>query len=107
MKLTGLDETSRTKYAQTMVVRFSQETFDRLHAYRESRDASGFIRLAVDLLLAVTESDKSQIESVADELVTSCGTTSDLYYLRRDLCKLCDELHQRVSTIIMEIPRDE
>lgn len=82
MKLSDLTATVSGPKFQRMLVGLSQETFDQLLPYRENREAGGFVRLATELLLALTEdSEGDVIGQLADKLTVHCDSLDDLELL--------------------------
>ncbi len=56
MKLVDLDAAgTRQRYDNYLSVGFSDDVFEQLKPYRENREAAGFVRLAVGVLLALTD----------------------------------------------------
>ena len=72
MKLVDLDAAgTRQRYDNYLSVGFSDDVFEQLRPYRKNREAAGFVRLAVGVLLALTD-DVDAMERVADELTCTC-----------------------------------
>lgn len=94
MKLTGLNIVGQTPPTRRIMVTLPTRLFEALSPYSENYERSGFIREAVRLLLAVT-GEGDEIAAVADRLVTSCESQSDLDDLQFGMRQLVDELKER------------
>ena len=100
MKLVDLDAAgTRQRYDNYLSVGFSDDVFEQLLQYRESRQASGFVRLAVGVLLMITDGDVDNLEYVADELTCTCSTKADLFLLMMGCRLLSEELEGRLAMI--------
>ena len=98
MKLIDLEATeTRTKYDKVLTIGFSQETYDKLQPYRENREAAGFVRLAVKILLNIMDNEDG--DNVADEIVDSCETIEDLARFAVTIYTLVLKLERRARKI--------
>ena len=81
MKLVDLDAAgTRQRYDNYLSVGFSDDVFEQLKPYRENREAAGFVRLAVGVLMALTNRT-GDVTHAADELTCACETMEDLEVL--------------------------
>ncbi len=100
MKLVDLDAAgTRQRYDNYLSVGFSDDVFEQLKPYRENREAAGFVRLAVGMLLVFVNSDIDGIKCVADELTSVCLTRADLFLLAMGCRLLDEELEGRLTAI--------
>ena len=69
MKLVDLDAAgTRQRYDNYLSVGFPDDVFEQLRPYRENREAAGFVRLAVGVLLALTD-HVDVMQCIVDELI--------------------------------------
>jgi len=100
MKLVDLDAAgTRQRYDNYLSVGFSDDVFEQLLRYRENRQAAGFVRLAVEVLLVFTDGDIDSLECVADELTNVCDSTNALDVLQEGCHVLGKELKDRLTAI--------
>ena len=100
MKLVDLDAAgTRQRYDNYLSVGFSDDVFEQLKPYRENREAAGFVRLAVGVLLALANGDTEKIEHIADELTDVCDSTNALAMLQTGCLVLGEELEERLTAI--------
>ena len=99
MKLVDLDAAgTRERYDNYLSVGFSDDVFEQLKPYRENREAAGFVRLAVGVLLALTD-DVDDMTHIADELTCACGAMGGLEVLMAGCQMLGRELEKRMIAI--------
>ena len=99
MKLVDLDAAgTRQRYDNYLSVGFSDDVFEQLKPYRENREAAGFVRLAVGVLLALTY-NTNDMTHTADELTCACGDMVDLWVLATGCQMLGRELESRATAI--------
>jgi hypothetical protein len=101
MKLVDLAATqASTKFNHPLVVNLDTDTFNQLTPYRDNREASGFVRLAIGVLLAVVNGSKDgDLGVVADDLVVSCASDEDLWTLTANLHSLWQEVESKAKQI--------
>ena len=100
MKLVDLDAAgTRQRYDNYLSVGFSNDVFEQLLPYRENREAAGFVRLAVEVLLTVTDGDVDSLKYVADKLTYVCDSTDAIDTLREGCYELSAELEMRLIAI--------
>lgn len=99
MKLVDLDAAgTRQRYDNHLSVGFSDDVFEQLKPYRENREAAGFVRLAVGVLLALTD-DVDTMKRIADELACTCRDMGGLQVLGVGCQMLANELKERLIRI--------
>ena len=99
MKLVDLDAAgTRQRYDNYLSVGFSDDVFEQLKPYRENREAAGFVRLAVGVLLALTD-DTDDMAYTADKLTCTCESTFDLLELMSGCLVLGEKLKARLMAI--------
>ena len=99
MKLVDLDAAgTRQRYDNYLSVGFSDDVFEQLKPYRENREAAGFVRLAVGVLLALTESTDATVR-IADELACVCKDMVALGILATGYQILGRELEEVMAAI--------
>ena len=100
MKLVDLDAAgTRQRYDNYLSVGFSDDVFEQLKPYRENREAAGFVRLAVGVLLTLANGDTAKIVYIADELTDVCDSTNALAMLQTGCYVLGEELEERLAAI--------
>ena len=100
MKLIDLDAAgTRQRYDNHLSVGFSDDVFEQLKPYRENREAAGFVRLAVGVLLALVSSDVDKVKYVVDELACVCDSTDALNILQENCYVLDVGLKARLMAI--------
>ena len=100
MKLVDLDAAgTRQRYDNHLSVGFSDDVFEQLRPYRENREAAGFVRLAVGVMLTLVSDDRDDIERVADELICACEDMEDLRALMGSCLVLGSELKSQMAAI--------
>lgn len=108
MKLVDLDAAgTRQRYDNYLSVGFSDDVFEQLKPYRENREAAGFVRLAVKVLLMVGDGDVDRFEYVADELTCTCLTKADLFLLMMGYRLLSERLEGRLAMIERDVERND
>jgi hypothetical protein len=103
MRLSNLNENAAFKKCMFSL---SPELDQALDEYRATREASGFVRLACSLLLALTSGENDKLESVADALFVSVETLEDLYRLRQEFVTMDHRLGARLTAALDEIQND-
>ena len=98
MKLVDLDAAGRQRYDNYLSIGFSDDVFEQLRPYRENREAAGFVRLAVGVLLALTDNTNDTAHT-ADELTCACGDMANLWMLATSCQMLGRELEIRTTAI--------
>lgn len=100
MKLVDLDAAgTRQRYDNYLSVGFSDDVFEQLLPYRENREAAGFVRLAVGVLLMLANGDTDKVVRIADELTDVCDNTNALTMLQTGCYVLGEELEDRLTAI--------
>ena len=100
MKLVDLDAAgTRQRYDNYLSVGFSDDVFEQLKPYRENREAAGFVRLAVGVLLALVSDNNDDIGHIADELTDVCNSTDTLNTLQENYFMLSQEIADRLLSI--------
>ena len=103
MKLVDLDAAgTRQRYDNYLSVGFPDDVFEQLRPYRENREAAGFVRLAVGVLLVLINGDIDSIKYVADELTCACGDVAAIDTLQARCHVLGGELGERLTVIERE-----
>ena len=99
MKLVDLDAAgTRQRYDNYLSVGFPDDVFEQLRPYRENREAAGFVRLAVGVLLALT-SNADNMTHAADELTYTCESMEDLRMMNTSCLLLSSEMKYRMTLI--------
>ena len=90
---------TRQRYDNYLSVGFPDDVFEQLKPYRENREAAGFVRLAVGVLLSLTNGDIDNIERTADKLVCVCDSVDAVNVLIASCYVLDEELETQLTAI--------
>jgi len=98
MRLENLREYDQPN-RKTMRIVMDGDLYQALVPYVNDREASGFIRLAIKLLLALT-GDEEDMSCIAEQLLISCATPEDVGRLGDQLQELAGEIRLQLFEIL-------